>query len=105
MTGSGTHADHVLVVDDEVQIRRALRTILESRGYEVTCIPALRQVIDLGNLGNSRMIHSLGQSGHPLHPTYDHFIDDWRNFRYHASNWERQQVEGGPHDILTLEPR
>jgi two-component system KDP operon response regulator KdpE len=37
MTGSGTHAEHVLVVDDEVQIRRALRTILESRGYEVTC--------------------------------------------------------------------
>ncbi len=76
-----------------------------TRGYEVTCIPALRQVIDLGNLGNSRMIHSLGQSGHPLHPMYDHLIDDWRNFRYHASNWERQQVESGPHDILTLEPR
>jgi penicillin amidase len=76
-----------------------------ARGYEVTCIPALRQVIDLSNLGNSRMIHSLGQSGHPLHPTYDHFIDDWRNFRYHASNWERQQVESGPHDVLTLEPR
>jgi two-component system KDP operon response regulator KdpE len=37
MTGSAARTEHVLVIDDEVQIRRALTTILETRGYEVTC--------------------------------------------------------------------
>jgi penicillin amidase len=72
--------------------------------YEVFCIPALRQVIDLGNLSNSRMIHSVGQSGHPGHPQYDNFIDPWRTFEYHPSNWRRADVEAGGHDVLTLEP-
>ncbi|HSF79814.1 MAG TPA: penicillin acylase family protein [Anaerolineales bacterium] len=72
--------------------------------YEVGCIPALRQVIDLGDLSNSRMIHSLGQSGHPMHPQYDHFIDAWRTFEYHPSNWLRSQVEAGRYDLLVLEP-
>lgn len=72
--------------------------------YQVSCIPALRQVIDLGDLGNSRMIHSLGQSGHPMHPQYDNFIDTWRTFEYHPSNWLRLQAEAGSFDLLVLEP-
>ena len=72
--------------------------------YQVSCIPALRQVIDLSDLSNSRMIHSLGQSGHPMHPQYDHFIDAWRTFEYHPSNWLRLQAEAGDHDLLVLEP-
>jgi penicillin G amidase len=73
-------------------------------GYQVRCIPALRQVIDLGDLDNSWMIHSVGQSGHPMHRFYDHFIDMWRLFEYHPSNWARSSAESGPHDLLTLEP-
>jgi penicillin amidase len=72
--------------------------------YEVDCIPALRQVIDLGDLSNSLMIHSVGQSGHPMHRYYDHFIDPWRNFEYHPSNWERGEAESGSSDTLILEP-
>jgi penicillin amidase len=72
--------------------------------YEVNCIPALRQVIDLGELGSSKMIHSLGQSGHPYHRYYDHFVDPWRFFEYHPSNWERADIEAGQHDLLILEP-
>jgi penicillin amidase len=72
--------------------------------YQVGCIPALRQVIDLGDLSNSQMIHSVGQSGHPMSPFYDNFIDDWRNFRYHASNWTRAEAEAGKHELLTLQP-
>jgi len=75
-----------------------------SSPYQVLCIPALRQVIDLGGLSNSRMVHSLGQSGHPMHPQYDNFIDAWRTFEYHPSNWERVQAEEGKHDLLILEP-
>lgn len=36
MSAPAAHGEHVLVIDDEIQIRRALRTILETRGYEVT---------------------------------------------------------------------
>ena len=75
-----------------------------AKPYEVICIPALRQVIDLGDLGKSRMIHSLGQSGHPGHRYYDHFVDPWRFFEHHPSNWERADIEAGEHDLLRLEP-
>jgi penicillin amidase len=73
-------------------------------GYQVTCIPALRQIIDLGNLDNSLMIHSVGQSGHPMHPRYDDLIETWRNLQYHPSNWSREAAEGGEHELLILEP-
>jgi penicillin amidase len=72
--------------------------------YTVTCIPALRQIIDLSDLNNSRMIHSVGQSGHPMHPHYDDLIDLWINFQYHPSNWDRAQAESGEHDTLVLQP-
>ena len=72
--------------------------------FEVTCIPALRQVVDLGDLSNTLMIHSVGQSGHPMHRYYDHFIDAWRKFEYHPSNWLREDVEKGEHEVLILEP-
>lgn len=73
--------------------------------YQVLCIPALRQVIDLSDLSNSMMIHSVGQSGHPFHPHYDDFIEMWRTFQYHPSNWLRTDAEAGRHDLLTLEPK
>jgi penicillin amidase len=73
-------------------------------GFGVTCIPALRQIIDLGNLDNSLMIHSVGQSGHPMDAHYDDLIDLWRNFQYHPSNWSRAAAEGGEHEVLVLEP-
>jgi penicillin amidase len=73
-------------------------------GFEVGCIPALRQVIDLGDLSNSLMIQSVGQSGHPMHSHYDDFIDMWRNFQYHPSNWSRPDIESGGFDLLILEP-
>jgi penicillin amidase len=50
------------------------------------------------------MIHSVGQSGHPMHRYYDHFIDPWRNFEYHPSNWERGEAESGSSETLILEP-
>lgn len=72
--------------------------------YQVVCIPALRQVIDLNDLSNSRMIHSVGQSGHPMHEHYDDFIDTWRFLEYHPSNWNRAEAESGDAEILILEP-
>ena len=62
-----------------------------NKPYTVYCIPALRQVVDLGDLSNTQMVHSVGQSGHPMSPHYDDFIDLWRNFLYHPSNWLRSE--------------
>ena len=67
-------------------------------------IPALRQVIDLSNLSNSRMVHNLGQSGHPMDPHYADFVDPWRLFDYHPSNWSRFDIEAREHDVLVLTP-
>jgi penicillin amidase len=72
--------------------------------YQVACIPAMRQVIDLGNLGNSLMIQSVGQSGHPMNVHYDDFIELWRTFQYHPTNWARAEAEQGEHEVLVLEP-
>ena len=72
--------------------------------FEVSCIPALRQIVDLANLENSLMIHSVGQSGHPANKFYDNFIEMWRTFQYHPSNWERASAEADPFDLLILEP-
>lgn len=75
-----------------------------NNGFEVRCIPALRQIIDLSNLDNSLMIHSVGQSGHPMHPRYDDLIETWRNLQYNPSNWSREAAESGEHELLVLEP-
>jgi len=75
-----------------------------SKSYDVVCIPALRQVIDLGNLSNATMVQSVGQSGHPYSPHYDDFIDLWRNLEYHPSNWSRSDVEAGEYEELILQP-
>jgi penicillin amidase len=72
--------------------------------YQVNCIPAMRAVIDLGDLGNSLMIHVVGQSGHPMDAHYDDFIELWRTFQYHPTNWARAKAEQGRHELLVLEP-
>jgi penicillin amidase len=71
--------------------------------YQVACVPALRQVIDLGDLGNSLMIHAPGQSGHPKDAHYDDFIELWRTFQYHPMIWMRAEAEQGKHEVLVLE--
>ena len=77
---------------------------VNSEGFDTDCIPAMRQVIDLGDLGSSRMIHSVGQSGHPYAAHYDDLIEKWRTFQYIPTNWTRQAAEAGEHQTLTLTP-
>lgn len=76
----------------------------DRRNPATDCIPALRTLVDLGDLDNSRHTHSVGQSGHPYHPQYDHFIEEWRTLQYHAANWSLESVQAGRHDLLVLEP-
>lgn len=63
-----------------------------------------RQIIDLGNLSASLMIHAPGQSGHARHRHYDDFLDSWRHAEYHPTLWEREEAERGRSPTLVLEP-
>ena len=72
--------------------------------FEVYHISSMRQIIDLSDLSNSLMIHSTGQSGHPRHPHYDDFIDQWRTQGYHSAGWEREDIVESSKEKLVLEP-
>jgi penicillin amidase len=72
--------------------------------FKADHIQSMRQIIDLGNLGASLMIHTTGQSGHPGHRHYDDFIDPWRDIQYHPNRWERSEVEADSRNRLVLKP-
>jgi penicillin amidase len=66
--------------------------------------PSYRQVIDLGNLDDSRFIESIGQSGHFLSSHYDEYLSDWLAGRYRAMRFDRSDVMAGPRLTMTLNP-
>ena len=72
--------------------------------FEVKHIVSQRSILDLGNLDNSRMMHTTGQSGHPTHRHYDDFIEHWRDVRYHPTLWDRASVEKASRERLRLLP-
>ena len=72
--------------------------------FEVKHIVSQRSIIDLGNLDNSLMMHTTGQSGHATHRHYDDFITAWRDVRYHPTLWERARVQKASRERLRLEP-
>jgi penicillin amidase len=72
--------------------------------FAVVTVPSMRQIIDLGDLSASLMIHTTGQSGHPGHPHYADFIDPWRMIEYHPALWDRADVEAQARQVLRLEP-
>lgn len=41
-----------------------------TQGYEVTWVPSMRYLVDLGDLDAGSWIHPTGQSGRPFHPNY-----------------------------------
>jgi penicillin amidase len=66
--------------------------------------PSLRQIIDLGNLNQSRFIHVSGQSGLTTHPHYDDMIDKWRNIQYVPMWWNLTDIKANAEGTLTLTP-
>ncbi|HZY42721.1 MAG TPA: penicillin acylase family protein, partial [Anaerolineae bacterium] len=67
-------------------------------------VPSLRQIIDLGDLGASRFIHTTGEIGLPTHPHYDDFIDKWRNIQFVPMWWEPADIKAHAEGTLTLTP-
>lgn len=75
-----------------------------ARGYEVTSLPSLRMIVDLGDLGRSRGIHAPGQSGHAYHPDYTSMIQPWLDGEQHPLAWRVDDAEARSERTLELRP-
>jgi len=64
----------------------------------------LRALYDLGNLENSRFIHSTGESGNVLSPLYRNFVKRWASVEYLPMITKRETVEKNKLGTLTLSP-
>lgn len=73
-------------------------------GYEVTNVPSMRQIVDLGNLNNSLTVHTTGQSGHAFHKHYDDMSPLWANIKYYPMWWEQESVIKDSEGHLQLAP-
>jgi penicillin amidase len=67
-------------------------------------VPSYRQIVDLGDLSQSRSIHTTGQSGLPGSPHYDDFIPLWLQGRYHPMLFDRQAILDDLEHMLVLRP-
>ena len=65
---------------------------------------SMREIIDLGDLLNSRIVNTTGQSGQLFSPHYGDMIDLWQSVGYHPLRFERTDIEQSAKDVLTLQP-
>ncbi len=72
--------------------------------YAVTNVPSMRMILDVTNWDNGRMIHTTGQSGHPLSPHYIDMADSWRLIQNNAAPFSRAAVEAATVETLRLLP-
>jgi penicillin amidase len=75
-----------------------------TEGYEVTAVPSMRMVVDLGNLDRSRWIQLTGNSGHAFD---DHYLDQaplWAKGETLPWAFGRKAVAASTDDTLTLKP-
>jgi penicillin amidase len=63
-----------------------------------------RYIADLSDWGNSRIIHTTGQSGQLFHPHREDFIDPWQDVEYHPMLFSREAVEANAKATLILKP-
>lgn len=63
-----------------------------------------KQIIDLGNWDNSRVLNAPGQSGQPGSPYYDSLLDEWRKGDYQPFLFTRAAVEANAANTLRLVP-
>ena len=75
-----------------------------AESYEVTWLPSMRMLIDLGDLERSRAIHTTGQSGHTDHPHYDDMIPLWLSGETLPMRWGRDVVVADAEATLVLTP-
>ncbi|HMN60429.1 MAG TPA: penicillin acylase family protein, partial [Anaerolinea sp.] len=72
--------------------------------YQVSWLPSMRMIVDLGDLNASLAIHTTGQSGHAYHPNYIDMADTWRNIQYQPMAWDAAAIQAGAQNHLRLLP-
>jgi len=72
--------------------------------HTITAAPSHRQIIDLGDLSASRMIHTPGQSGQLGSPHYDDMLEPWSRGESNPMLWDRSEVEAYAEGTLVLAP-
>jgi len=73
-------------------------------GYEVLWIPSLRMIVPLGNLDETRIMGTMGQSGQPGHRHYDDMIEPWIKGEMATLPFSRAEVEKAEASRLLLKP-
>jgi penicillin amidase len=66
--------------------------------------PGLRAIYDLSDLDNSRFMISTGQSGNPMSPYYNHFVQSWRDGGYISLSGDRERLLHSALGVLVLQP-
>ena len=66
--------------------------------------PSFRQIVDMGDLSRSVVIHPPGQSGQLGSPHYDDLAEPWVKGEYIPMLWTREQVKGAAEGKLVLNP-
>jgi penicillin amidase len=74
-------------------------------GYETNWLPSMRMIVGLGDLNNSRTVHTTGQSGHAYHPHYMDMAEMWANIEYYSMLWDEQSVTQSAEGHLVLQPK
>lgn len=74
------------------------------KGYEVTWLPSMRQVLDLSDWDNSTWVHLTGQSGHAYSAHYVDQVDAWATGNTYPWPFTRDAVSTASTDTLILKP-
>jgi penicillin amidase len=74
------------------------------KGFGAWEYPSWRQIFEVGNWDESRVILPAGQSGHPLSPFYFDQNDMWREGRYRRQPFSRNAVSAAAQHRLLLVP-
>jgi penicillin amidase len=73
-------------------------------GYTVTNAPAMRMVVDLGDLDRSQWVNLAGQSGHAFDDHYTDQVDMWLDGRTAPWPFTADAVQRATDDTLVLKP-
>lgn len=72
--------------------------------FTVQSASSFRMIVDLGDLDNSRNMHTTGQSGHPFSPYYDNMIESWRRVEYKPMLFSEARLGETIQNTLVLRP-
>lgn len=72
--------------------------------YSQESVPSMREIIDLGNLDQSRMVTTTGESGEPFAPHNFDLLPLWDSGRYQPMDFTPAAVQANAEQTLTIMP-